>query len=209
MTDRAYYHSDDLEMIATVNSCIEDENGQYRVTLAATLFHPQGGGQPADRGTLGGVEVLNVMQIDGEVIHFLAAAVAGEVNIQVDAATRRLHSRLHSAGHLIGNAAVVLGWRAIKGDHRPGSGRIVCQPLHGGEAVDIERLQRLTNDLVQADLARELSEQDGQRWVTWGDLPAWACGGTHVATTGQTGEVCITAAKIKKGQLSVQYQLAE
>lgn len=45
--------------------------------------------------------------------------------------------------------------------------------------------------------------------ITWGDLPAYACGGTHVPLTSDVGEVQITRVKEKKGQLSVQYELTE
>lgn len=43
-------------------SCAPAEAGAYAVELDATLFHPQGGGQPSDVGTLGGVAVLQVQQ---------------------------------------------------------------------------------------------------------------------------------------------------
>ena len=58
MTERRYYYSDDVQGQAQVLSCAPAEAGAYAVELDATLFHPQGGGQPSDVGTLGGVAVL-------------------------------------------------------------------------------------------------------------------------------------------------------
>ena len=58
MTERRYYYSDDVQGRAQVLSCAPAEAGAYAVELDATLFHPQGGGQPSDVGTLGGVAVL-------------------------------------------------------------------------------------------------------------------------------------------------------
>lgn len=58
MTERRYYYSDDVQGQAQVLSCAPAEAGAYAVVLDATLFHPQGGGQPSDVGTLGGVAVL-------------------------------------------------------------------------------------------------------------------------------------------------------
>lgn len=209
MTDRAYYHNDNLEMTSEVISCDPDDNGQYRVILSSTLFHPQGGGQPSDQGTLGGVEVVKVSQEEGQLIHLLAASVPpGPVTIKVDGQVRAHHTRMHSAGHLIGVVGEQFGWYATKGDHRPGAGRIVFVPgEQSTKAVDVAELERLTQALVAADLPRVLSEQEGMRKVTWGTLPAYACGGTHVLSTAQVGLVRITSAKEKKGQISVQYQL--
>jgi alanyl-tRNA synthetase len=62
MTERRYYYSDDVQGQAQVLSCAPAEAGAYAVVLDATLFHPQGGGQPSDVGTLGGVAVLRVQQ---------------------------------------------------------------------------------------------------------------------------------------------------
>ena len=71
MTERRYYYSDDLQGQAQVLSCTPAEAGAYAVELDATLFHPQGGGQPSDVGTLGGVAVLRVQQQAGQMPHRL------------------------------------------------------------------------------------------------------------------------------------------
>lgn len=103
MTERRYYYSDDVQGQAQVLSCTPAEAGAYAVELDATLFHPQGGGQPSDVGTLGGVAVLRVQQQGDTVLHFTAAPLPlGPVTLQVDEAQRRLHARWHSGGHLIG-----------------------------------------------------------------------------------------------------------
>ena len=50
MTERLYYTCDDAEGRANVLSCTPEPDGRYAVVLDSTLFHPQGGGQPADVG---------------------------------------------------------------------------------------------------------------------------------------------------------------
>ncbi|RTG33316.1 alanyl-tRNA editing protein, partial [Serratia marcescens] len=47
------------------------------------------------------------------------------------------------------------------------------------------------------------------RQVGFGELPAYGCGGTHVAALGEVGAIAITGLKMKKGQLNVQYELGE
>ena len=45
----------------------------YRVLLDQTAFFPEGGGQPADEGTLDGIFVTDVQEIDGEIWHTVEA----------------------------------------------------------------------------------------------------------------------------------------
>ena len=210
MTEKLYYTSDDLELDTGVLSCTPQADGRFRVVLASTLFHPQGGGQPSDRGMIGGVNMLQSVHDGAEIIHYTDAAVEpGPVHIQVDAALRRQHTRYHSAGHLIACAGEKYGWHGYKGNHRPGEGRIVFQPVSLTSPVTAEDFAAEVAELVAQDLLLATSDADGKRMVTWGYLPAYACGGTHVASTGQVGEIVITRVKEKKGELSVQYELRD
>jgi alkaline phosphatase D len=55
--------------------------------------------------------------------------------------------------------------------------------------------------------SRHMALDDGTRQVGFGDLPAYACGGTHVQALGDVGQVTILALSEKKGALSVRYTL--
>ena len=107
----ALYLSDTalLETTATVIGLEESEKG-WAAVLDATVFHPQGGGQPADIGSLGDAAVLSVLSegragSGGVVYHALESqpkfAVGDEVACRVDAEHRAHSARTHSAGHLI------------------------------------------------------------------------------------------------------------
>lgn len=125
MTERLYYTSDATECPARVVNCLGEADGRYAIELDRTLFHPQGGGQPADRGWIGELAVESVAARGESIVHIVAQPLpSGEVAIRVDADARRLHARLHSAGHLIGQAGERFGWRPIKAHHWPGEGRI-------------------------------------------------------------------------------------
>ena len=53
---------------ARVRSC--DAAGErWRVILDQTAFFPEGGGQPADPGTLGGIPVLDVQEESDGIAH--------------------------------------------------------------------------------------------------------------------------------------------
>ena len=125
MTERLYYTCDETEARAQVVHCLTEADGRYAIELNQTLFHPQGGGQPADRGWIGGIAVEGVVTRGDRVMHIIAQPLPpGEVAIRVDEAAWRLHSRLHSAGHLIGLAGERAGWRPVKAYDWPGERRI-------------------------------------------------------------------------------------
>ena len=70
MTRRLYYDHDQLLTSVEVLSCIPHEQ-QFAVTLNATPFHPQGGGQPSDTGWIGQAAVLRVAQEGEQIVHCL------------------------------------------------------------------------------------------------------------------------------------------
>ncbi len=80
MTDKLYYessHRKDFE--AQVISC-EPEGEGYKVVLDKTVFFPEGGGQYADTGILGGVHVLDAQEKDGIIYHYTDGALTpGEI----------------------------------------------------------------------------------------------------------------------------------
>lgn len=75
------------------------------VALSETYFYPQGGGQPADRGTLEGIEVVDVQSRDGTVYHTLARPPefepGEEIAAAIDEEFRTYAMRAHTASHAI------------------------------------------------------------------------------------------------------------
>ena len=209
MTERLYYTSDALEGTARVLRCTEQADGRYGILLDRTLFHPQGGGQPADKGWINGVAVEGVKQQDEEVIHLLAQPLPlGEVELKIDADTRELHSQLHSAGHLIGYAGEAAGWQPVKAHHWPGEGRITFAPGEEAAEPEIAIFTDAISRWQSASLARVITFEAGRRMVRFGELSAYGCGGTHVRALGELGKVVISNIKVKKGQLIVNYTVA-
>jgi Ser-tRNA(Ala) deacylase AlaX len=99
---RLYFEDPALAAVETVVLDAGEEDGKPFVLLRETVFHPESGGQPADRGTIGGVEVLDVRERDGEVLHFVAGAVAaGPVLAKIDEARRFDLRQQHTAQHLL------------------------------------------------------------------------------------------------------------
>ena len=90
------------DFTAVVESCGAVKGG-FVVVLDRTAFYPEGGGQPADHGTLGEARVLDVHEKDGVVTHLcdrelpVGAAVSG----RIDWARRFDHMQQHSGEHIV------------------------------------------------------------------------------------------------------------
>ena len=92
-TKKLYY--DDVycrAFTARVTGCVQEKK-TWLVTLDQTAFYPEGGGQPADRGTLGRAKVLDVQERAGEIVHTCdrALPVGEEVAGELDWARRFDH----------------------------------------------------------------------------------------------------------------------
>lgn len=136
MTERRYYYSDELQGQAQLLDCRPLEDGNHALVLDATLFHPQGGGQPADGGSLNGEPLLRLVPHGDDILHVVARPQPpGPVSLAVDGRLRALHARWHSAGHLIGYLGETQGWRPVKAHHWPGEGRITLAPGDGVRAA--------------------------------------------------------------------------
>ncbi|QQN97458.1 alanyl-tRNA editing protein [Pseudomonas sp. SW-3] len=207
MTLRLFFHSDDLKANVEVLDCTPQEN-EFAVVLRATLFHPQGGGQPCDTGWIGESQVLRVVQDPDRIIHFVDRPIKpGMTQIRIDEQRRRFNSRMHSAGHLIGHFVQALGWMPVKAHHWPGEGRVQFKPLESAKEMDAEMIQHGIEQWVAHDLPRLTSMREGAREIGFGELPAYGCGGTHVRSLKDLGTVTIASLSLKKGMLSVHYSV--
>ncbi|MBK5533134.1 alanyl-tRNA editing protein [Pseudomonas sp. TH08] len=207
MTLRLFFHSDDLKANVEVLDCTPHEN-EFAVVLRATLFHPQGGGQPCDTGWIGDAQVLRVVQEPERIIHFVDRAVPlGMTCIRIDPERRCFNTRMHSAGHLIGHCVQAMGWTPIKAHHWPDEGRVQFKPGDVAQEVDAQTVQQAIGQWIEDDLPRLTSLREGAREIGFGELPAYGCGGTHVRSLKDLGTVTIASLSQKKGTLSVHYSV--
>ncbi len=80
----------------------KEENEKKALMLDRTAFFPEGGGQTADRGTIGGVNVLDVQIEDGEIWHYVDAfptEAAVEGTIEENERLRKMQN--HLGEHLL------------------------------------------------------------------------------------------------------------
>ena len=98
------------EVVSCEGGTLEIKNGGkkniingYNVILTDTILFPEGGGQPDDKGTLDGQEVLKVYRSGQNAVHFVASPVpvGKEVKTEIDWKRRFDHMQQHSGQHLI------------------------------------------------------------------------------------------------------------
>ena len=104
MITRSLFYDDPLarEFSAQVVSCTQREK-LWAVTLADTLFYPEGGGQAGDTGALGAVRVLDTREEDGCVVHLCDGPlpVGDVVTGAIDFAQRLDRMQQHSGEHIL------------------------------------------------------------------------------------------------------------
>ncbi|PSP27504.1 alanine--tRNA ligase [Halobacteriales archaeon QH_2_65_14] len=234
-TDRLYYEDQQrLEFEAMVLEVFEREDG-YDVVLDQTMFYPEGGGQPADHGTLttdeGTVEVTDVQLVGDVVVHRTDEDPGkGEfVRGTLDGTRRWRHMRHHTATHIVGHAA-----RQVLGDHIRQAGaqkgtesaRLDVTHYESITRDQVKEIERVANEIVMDNAAvdqmwldRNEAEADYGFDIYQGGIPegerirlihagedTQACGGTHVSRTGDVGTIKLLGTeRIQDGVVRLTY----
>ena len=121
---------------------LDTERG-VALVLDCTVFHPQGGGQPADTGIIksetGEFVVTDTRLNENGIIYHFGEFTHGSINngdtvrLEIDQNARILHARLHSAGHLIDIAVRKAGLTNLiptKGYHFTNGANVEYQVVH-------------------------------------------------------------------------------
>ena len=206
---------------------------EHGVILDATVFYPQGGGQPGDTGTLrwdgGEAEVIDTRHgHDDTIVHVLAEGSerpnrGAEVTATIDFERRHRLMRMHTCLHLL---SAVLPYPVTGGQVSDGSGRLDFDLPDAPEKAEVEKA---LNALIEADHAV------GSRWIDEAELEArpelvktlsvqppkgagrirlidipgvdlQPCGGTHVERTGEIGPIRVRKIE-KKGRQNRRVKL--
>jgi alanyl-tRNA synthetase len=219
MTERLYYQDCYLrEFQARV---VETSADGRRIYLDRTAFYPTSGGQPFDTGTLGGVNVIEVIEEEERVAHVLDAPVAaGEITALIDWPRRFDHMQQHSGQHLLSAVLEELFHIPTLSFHL---GAEVCTIDVAAPALSTVRMDQaedrcaeivgdarplgITFEDAAADLGlRKESQRTGTlRVVTIQGIDRSACGGTHVRNTAEIGPVQIRKTEKIRGSTRLEF----
>ncbi|KAJ5236596.1 hypothetical protein N7489_006687 [Penicillium chrysogenum] len=218
----------------SITSLSEEEKGLAKnvpaednaITMRQTIFYAQGGGQPSDTGAIGPVDQDPTFEVSA--VHVTSSFVVGQSVVQkVDDSKRNYHSRLHTAGHIVGLAMQLLmpEKKKVKANHFPREASMEYEGLLYNEHKPV--IQEKVDELVRLDLpiliswlqggarvgdgegAEEGRSHDGRtRIASIGGLDHNPCGGTHVARTSLVGSVVIRKISRQKGISRVSYDVS-
>ena len=197
--------------------------------LSESFFYPEGGGQPCDRGSIAGAELLFVEEKDGELWQYTEADFpeGAKVLCQFDADFRRWQSENHSAEHIFSGLVSMHFPYKNSGFHMECFGENPHMTVDfDGEfsEKELEELEQGVNAVIRENLPiREiylegeedtsLERKDGsisfrQKKALGGDIriieipevDSCACCGTHLSFTGEIGVFTILSyEKHRKG----------
>lgn len=213
---------------ATVTATREAD-GAVWVALDQSLFYPESGGQPADRGTLEGYEVTDVQKREKSVWHRLQAGAGLEadqrVRGEIDWERRYRHMQRHSGQHLLSQVFI-----QVNPDFETRSVSLtsaVCTLDLAGELTEIDcaEAERIVTAVCYQNLpirAFEVDESDladyplrrppkvgGRvRLVEMGDFELSACGGTHLRSTAEALPVKVLGfERVKRELVRVRFSV--
>jgi Ser-tRNA(Ala) deacylase AlaX len=148
---------------------IDHIDGKTIVYLDQTVFYPQGGGQPYDKGTITSPDATFVVEevrfAEGKVLHIghfeRSTLMQGEdVTCTIESERRQLNTRLHSGGHVVDMAVTELGydWTPGKGYHFPDGPYVEYQGDLGDELKEavIEKLNKKMVDVLSRGVRTEI-----------------------------------------------------
>ncbi len=221
-TEKLYYGDQETTQFeAVILDVIERAEG-VDVVLDQTMFYPEGGGQPADHGTLstedGTYRVTDVQERDGVVLHRVKREPdkGAFVNGQIDADRRRRLMIHHTATHIVGHAArEVLGEHVRQAGAQKGvkSARLDVRHYERISRDQVKEIERIANRLVRDNVSvtqewphRNEAEAEHGFDLYQGGIPpgerirlihvaedVQACGGTHVSRSGDIGTIKVVS----------------
>ncbi|MFB6204310.1 MAG: alanine--tRNA ligase [Candidatus Nanohaloarchaea archaeon] len=210
------------------------------VVLDRTVFYPEGGGQEPDHGRIDDEEVVDVQKQDNIVLHRAPdhdLEKGDTVKARIQWERRRQLMQHHSTTHMVNGATrELLGdhiWQA--GAHKTvEKGRLDVTHYEKLSREELDRIEDQVRDVIQEDMRiekervpkTEAENQYGFRIYQGGAAPentvrivrieneeefdVEACGGTHLARTGEAGEFVITGSKkVQDGVIRIEYRAGE
>lgn len=227
-TKQVYYEDPYKTELQCKVLSVEPKGNLLNVILDQTIFYPEGGGQPSDRGSLGEAKVEYVRISDGEIIHQVQGQVkkGSMVEGTIDWGWRYKYMKIHTAGHLLHDVlmSMVEGLTPLRGSH----GKKAFLEYQG--ILDVTRkdeIEKQVNEALQQDLPvvtkeatyeelvkesqflpTNLPRNKPLRMIKIGDYPPMPDGGVHVKTTGEIGKVWIANINVQDEKTIIRYGVA-
>ncbi len=228
MTERLYYNDGYLRSIEAVVQDAKDG----AIKLDRTIFYPEAGGQPGDRGMFGDLKIVDTQKDeDGDVLHILEKGsrvpeIGEKAVLALDWEHRYFYMREHTAQHLVSALLFSLFSIGTVAVHQGEEGftietdksEIDEDALLAVESAAIERIGRnlrVWQDEVNHEEAeslhmrRSIKVSGRVKLVHIEDTDVVACGGVHLASTGEIEELCYVFSERIRGHVRTFWKCGE
>lgn len=202
---------------------ILEENGQIKVILDQTIFYPEGGGQPADKGTINNIQVLDVQETKGTVYHTMAARPQGpRAQMKIDWDRRFDFMQQHSGEHILSGifhseygavnkgfhlgdeiVTIDIDMKTITQDQLNHVEHLANQAIYAAKAV----YQDVTDKegLIKYSPRKQIQAEGDIRIVTIEGTDVCPCCGTHVQNSAEVGIIKILKTEAHKGMNRITF----
>ena len=221
MTEKLFYQDSHRSTFTAIVQEVRPSGNGYEIILDRTAFFPEGGGQSSDTGSLGGVSVSDVQEIDGKIIHYTDGPLVEGTDVEgcIDWTERFSKMQQHTGEHIVSglihkiygyhNVGFHLGTDSVTLDF---NGVVPKEKLHEIEQLANEAVAKNLPVQVLYPTDEELSkisyrskiEIEGQvRIVVIDGYDVCACCAPHVKQTGEIGLIKLVGMQNYKGGVRI------
>lgn len=224
MTEKLYLNNPYLrEIDARIVEKIY-KNGKYYIKLNRTIFYPHlSGGQPGDKGTINGVEVLEVYEDNMDIVHVTRDNIhSDKVMLNIDWDNRLDNMQQHSGQHLLSAAFYKLYNGETVGFHIGEDYVYIDVTLPELTEEEAKKVEIYANriifsnfdiksyyiekkDIDKIPVRKQPSVSSHIRIVEIDNIDFSPCGGTHLRQTGEIGLIKIRKWEKYKGNIRLEF----
>lgn len=224
MTDKIYLQNPYLREISARIVAKKYIDNKFYIKLNRTIFYPNmSGGQPMDKGTINGIEVLDTYEEGEDIIHVVKENIQDKnVQLNIDWDTRFDHMQQHTGQHLLSSVFYNLYNAETVGFHLGREYVYIDITLPELTDEDIKRVEKFSNKIIFSNfniktyyidknniskipLRKQPSVTTNIRIVEIDGMDYSPCCGTHHRSTGEIGLIKIRKWEKYKGNARVEF----
>ncbi|QQY80449.1 alanyl-tRNA synthetase [Keratinibaculum paraultunense] len=224
MTEKIYLENPYLRQIDA--RIVEKKylNNKYYIKTNRTIFYPNlAGGQPGDKGTINGVEVLDTYEEGNDIIHVVKDNIhSDKVQLSIDWENRFDYMQQHSGQHLLSAVFYKLYNGETVGFYIGKEYVYIDINIPNINKIHIEKIEEFANkiifsnfqiksyivekkDMEKIPVRKEPIVNSNIRIVEIDGIDFSPCCGTHVRNTGEIGIIKIRKVENYKGNIRVEF----
>lgn len=202
------------------------EEQQIGLVLDATYFYPSSGGQPHDLGQIQGLPVTDVYirEADQAIVHVVTGQIwQDQVTAEINRERRFDHMQNHTGQHILSQAFLQTSEAETVSFHMSGDSATIDLHTANLSGTQVQQAETLANRVIWQNrpvTARMVPQTEAEqlnvrklppingthyRLIDIDGFDLTACGGTHVAHTGEVGLLKIIKLEKRREQLRVAF----